>query len=302
MIEIDPKKQLDLIHSEVNLSTPESQLKSFFQLFSGLVLTVVISVSMLFLTAELVVELLPASWEDKIHLSISKWSRESLQEDHSKEPQKENQRKEIEIYLQGLVDELKMGTRLMEAPLKLSYVSSEELNAWAVPGYQILVTEGLYKKAESENEVAMILAHELGHFDLRHTMKNSARSLIIMVLSIFLSEQEAALSLADSITNSIHSGYSRKQEEDSDAYALELISQIYGQNSSGVLDFFERLGKKENRLNRAMAYLSTHPSSTKRVNLLKERIRELGMSEKGKRALKIPWKPLKEEGVLEDSE
>ena len=69
MIEIDPLKQSHLIESEVNVSSKDSQLKSFFQLFTGLLVALLILTSALFLMADVMVMFIPDSWEDRIHLA-----------------------------------------------------------------------------------------------------------------------------------------------------------------------------------------------------------------------------------------
>jgi beta-barrel assembly-enhancing protease len=298
VIEIDPQKQLDLIHSEVNTASSTSMLKSFFQLFAGITIVLLCGFFILFVVAEFVVELMPATWEDSIHETLAKMNLESL-EKSEKESGEEDQHVKTQAYIQELVDQLKMGTRLMNAPLTVRFVHAKEANAWAVPGYKIIVTEGLYKDMESENELAMILAHELGHFDLRHIMKNSARALVILFFTPFLSQQQGALSICERIANSLNTGHSRGQEEDSDRYALELIADTYNGNSAGVVDFFQRLSQVESKVSRGLAYLSTHPSSGKRVKLLKQGISELGLTDQGKTPLRIKLEKAEEKESVE---
>lgn len=277
MIEIDPLKQSKLIESDVNVSSQESQLKSFLQLFTGFLVGLIILVSSVFLIADLLVTFMPDAAEDKIHLFLADRLNKPIQ---SEQGRKSPQDLAIENYLLAIVNKLKVPTRLASAPITIELLNSQEINAFAAPGYRLYVTNGFYNSAGSENELAMILSHELGHLDLRHTFKKTVRNLSVLLLSFILS-QEQALSLAENITNSIALGYSRKQEDESDFYAIDLYSRVYDKNSSEALRFYERMSSQEGLEAKATAYFSTHPLTTKRLKLLKERARELGMEDKG---------------------
>ncbi|MCA9771470.1 MAG: M48 family metallopeptidase, partial [Myxococcales bacterium] len=69
---------------------------------------------------------------------------------------------------------------------RVSVIDAPEPNAMAMPGGRILVTQGLLDRVESENELASVLGHELGHFHGRDHLRGLGRSAGIALLSVGL--------------------------------------------------------------------------------------------------------------------
>jgi beta-barrel assembly-enhancing protease len=176
-------------------------------------------------------------------------------------------RPDTERQLQRLLNELQTqaGSRLPKAQLHL--IESEEINAAALPGGQIILTTGLLDQAQSENELAFVLAHELGHHQLRHPLKGLGRSLLwIIVLSVLGLGQEGSSILNQPLTFT-DLQFSRVQEQDSDRYALAVINARYG-HVNHSLDFFIRLNaKKLDPISQKLQieFLSTHPFPKTRI-------------------------------------
>ena len=105
---------------------------------------------------------------------------------------------------------------------------SETMNAMALPGGLIVVTVGLLDEIETENELAFILGHEMGHFKNRDHMRALGRGLVISLVFVALSGSGAATDLGASITDLALRSFSRKQESSADEFGLELVQQEYG--------------------------------------------------------------------------
>jgi predicted Zn-dependent protease len=140
-------------------------------------------------------------------------------------------------------------------------------NAFAVPGGMILVTEGLLDGAQSENEVAFILAHELGHFHHRDHLRGVTRRLLFQVLLAPVAGT-AASSLAEAMAELGGQRHSRKQETAADAFGLGLVCRLYG-HARGADGMFKRLlvTTGESKL---ASFGSSHPLSSRRIKAMAE--------------------------------
>lgn len=168
-------------------------------------------------------------------------------------------------YLESLLTSLQSDFNT-SVPLTLHIQESQYPNAAIIPGGHILVTTALLEEAESENEIAFVLAHELGHHLNRDPLKGLGRSLVFLTVSSALGISAGnadIVTLTGSLTN-LH--YSRQQESAADIYALKAIVNLYGHGGSS-LDFFQRMQTKDRR-GKLSAYFSTHPLTQERINYL----------------------------------
>ena len=151
---------------------------------------------------------------------------------------------------------------------KLVVVESKVANAVALPG-SIVIFSGLLKDVKSENELAMVIAHEIGHHKNSDIVRAIARD---SIFSFMLQLAFDDLSFLDSILGQplelFRLSYSREHEAAADEFALELLNRHYG-HVGGSTDFFRRIGvAEEGPLDNS--FLSTHPLSENRVARLIE--------------------------------
>lgn len=154
------------------------------------------------------------------------------------------------------------------------YVPEETVNALAIPGDRIIIYQGLLAEVNSENELMMVLGHELGHFANRDHLRGLSRQVLIRLsLSAMLGDFGAIGSIAtSSISTLSNAQFSQRQEQQADRVGLTLLNQVYG-HVGGATAFFERLGK-DNRS--GLAILASHPPSQKRVHSLERLIEQQG--------------------------
>ncbi len=171
-------------------------------------------------------------------------------------------------------------------------IEEPDPNALALPGGRILVTRGLLLNARSENELAFVLGHELGHFRNRDHLRSLGRGLVTGLLTSALG---AATGLGGSNPLGLAQGFAergfgRSQERDADAFALGLVYALYG-HVAGADDFFERLTADSSRrgVGRLGRWLSTHPLSQDRIASLQRLAQERGWRAEGKLT---PWSAL----------
>ena len=147
-------------------------------------------------------------------------------------------------------------------------VHAPMVNAFALPGGTILVTDDLIADARSSDELAGVLAHEIAHIEKRHVMEAVLRSLGLgLVLDAVVgggsgAGQQAVL-LASSFTEQ---RYSRALEREADERAFELLA-ANRISTAGMAAFFERMADKTSpeEINRAAEWFATHPDSGRRA-------------------------------------
>ena len=180
--------------------------------------------------------------------------------------------KSLELKLQAIVDRMLERSRILEIPLKAYVIDEKQENAFAVPGGIIVVTSGLIKKCNSENELAMVIGHEIGHFVLRHHLRSLGRGLVLAVIQSLILGSEGEGRVLGVPLQMAALRYSRKQEILADEIGLKLVNATYG-HVNGATDFFKNWALEEDRQYKnkeLLSFFSTHPFSRERVKHLEE--------------------------------
>lgn len=249
------------LKENVNISRT-SPIREFFLLLGGVLGVILIVYIALGFAVDIVVTKLSPEIEQSLGRLYSKIY------ENTEETTTGIQLQEI---LDGLAKELPKG----ELQYKVHLVANSLINAMALPGGNIVVFSGLIKEVKSENELAFVLAHELGHFANRDHLRGLGRRLVLLTISIALlgRDSSAANFLMNSLLN-VEMKFSQHQEKMADLWALDLLNRRYG-HVSGATDFFEKMSKKEKK-GRILYYFATHPYPENRVKTLEEQIREKG--------------------------
>jgi len=156
-------------------------------------------------------------------------------------------------------------------PVKISILDTPEENAMVTAGSYLIVTEGLLDNVESENELAFVLAHELGHLHNRDPLDALGRSLVLLTLSGLLGiGQGPASTVVPNVLNLAEQGHSRTQESAADEYAIALMMVRYPHGGHS-LDFFRRVDEEEFDLGifgSVAEWEQTHPLTGDRIERL----------------------------------
>ncbi len=256
------------LDSEANVNAPDtSPLKDFVLILAA--------VGVFFFGAYIVLGFLVQIVLERYEPEASSYLATLFKPEISSDPKSELARTK----LQELVDEL--ATEL-PGPKRDYIVHLREeptVNALAFPGGHIVVYRGLLNTVRSENELSMILAHELGHFAGKDHMQGLGRALVFIVIAVALTGQESYVtSLLGEALEGSQGRFSKIQELQADAFALTVLQKKYG-HVGGAKDFFLRLAEEENILLFELLS-STHPLSSARVEALEDLTKEKGYEAK----------------------
>jgi Zn-dependent protease with chaperone function len=150
---------------------------------------------------------------------------------------------------------------------KVTIVDWRLLNAFAAPGEQIVLTREIIEKARSPEEVAGVLAHEMGHGIERHPETGIVRA-IGLTAAIELVTGGASGGLVNIGLVLTQLSYTRAAEREADTQGLRLLKGA-GISPSGIVDFFKRVQGVERKgsAGGGLDILRTHPQSEERARL-----------------------------------
>ena len=158
----------------------------------------------------------------------------------------------------------------------------EPINGLAAPDGKIFITRGFYNKFTSGeitgNELASVIAHELGHVALGHSRRRmidfSGQNALRMALGSILSRIIPGLGgiIANFLSNLLMAGLSRTDEFEADEYASALMMKS-GIGVEHQISMFEKLEKLSgNNANLQPAWLLSHPKTKKRIEKIEENL------------------------------
>jgi predicted Zn-dependent protease len=178
---------------------------------------------------------------------------------------------EKDQYLRNLVAKIANCSDLPEGMrIKYHYQKGDMVNAFATLGGNIVIYQGLIDELDSENELAMIVAHEIAHIKNRHPIQSIGR---VVVIGISFS-----LLMGNTVTNPLeHTGlltllnFSRSMEIEADKDGLAALNKCYGhiQGATEVFDKFEAFQQKKHM--NPLPFLSTHPLNKDRISEIRNR-------------------------------
>ncbi len=166
-------------------------------------------------------------------------------------------------------------------------INDASINAFAMPGGFIGVHSGLILAAQSESELAGVLAHEISHVTQRHIARQvyqsrnvgivSLAAMVLALLAVRSNGQLAGAAMATTQAGVLSSqlAFSRDFEREADRMGFETLRKA-GYDVRGMADFFQRL-QKAVRLyeNNATTYLRSHPLTGERLSDMQNR--DLGL-------------------------
>ena len=170
-----------------------------------------------------------------------------------------------------------------KVPFTIKVLDSEEVNAFALPGGFFFVNSGLILKADSESELAGVMAHEIAHVAARHGTRQATRGEIINLASIplifmggwtgYAIRQGAGLAIPLGFLN-----FSRQFEREADYLGLQYLYKT-GYDPTSFVDFFEKIQSMEKKKPGTVSKVfSTHPMTDDRIKASQDEIQKILVS------------------------
>lgn len=192
-------------------------------------------------------------------------------------------------YVEGLGARLAARSPRQDVTYRFAVADMPEANAFALPGGWVYVSRGLLALANSEDELANVIGHEIGHVAARHAAQRQTRATGVGLLSALGTIAAAVVGggeaarmvgqLGQVAGAGLIASYSRDQERQADAVGQKISAEA-GWDPAGMATFLETL-EREGRLRaegaqRAPSFLDSHPAAGERAVVAHRRAAELG--------------------------
>ncbi len=182
----------------------------------------------------------------------------------------------LQNYVREVGAKVSANTERPDIKYKFYVLDTPMVNAFALPGGYIYISRGLLALANSEAEMAAVLAHETGHITGKHSAQRystgTLTSLGAGILSVALGSN--GISQAIGLGSDLYlSSYSRGQENEADSLGMRYMTRA-GYSSTAMPSFLSSLQKHsilENKIKGSekvsdFSYFSTHPATSERIN------------------------------------
>ena len=157
----------------------------------------------------------------------------------------------------------------------LLLLDTDEFNAFATSGGHILITRGLADSVKSEDELAAVIAHEIGHVQNGDAIKsikaNRWTNVVTGVATSAVSalDEKAGADLSnmvdDTITTMVNNGFSKTQEYDADKAAVSILASS-GYNPGAIVEMLKRIQEREPKdKSKLSGMYKTHPAAEDRI-------------------------------------
>jgi len=181
----------------------------------------------------------------------------------------------------------RIGRRVAEVSDRKDYqyrfflIEKDEMNAFTTPGGNIYMFSGLMDKLSTDDEVASVLAHEVGHCAARHTVKKFQAALgYNLIGNIVLGQigsegaQQVASMSSNMVMNLAFSAYSRKDEYEADRLGVKYMG-LAGYDQQAIITTLEVL-ERESKGSAGPVILRSHPHLPDRIKAVREELETTG--------------------------
>ncbi len=165
-------------------------------------------------------------------------------------------------------------TEAGKSPYKFDFhllADPKTVNAFALPGGQVFITYALFTRLKTEDQLAGVLGHEIGHVVNRHSAEHIAEQELTegLIQATDIATGDPGM-MSRFIGNMVNMKHSREDELESDSYGVKYMYEA-GYDPEGMIDVM-RILKEASGGGDQPEFMSTHPSSDTRIQKLKEEI------------------------------
>ena len=174
-------------------------------------------------------------------------------------------------------EKLVRGSVAAKSPYKYSFnllADPRTVNAFALPGGPIFITEGLLRLLKTEGELAAVLGHEIGHVIARHSAERLAKEQLTQGLigAVAVGTGDwTATQLSQMVGSMINMKYGRDDELESDALGIRIAAEA-GYDPRAMIRVMEVLAKASGGGSRQPEFFSTHPAPENRSARIQQEI------------------------------
>lgn len=145
----------------------------------------------------------------------------------------------------------------------IKVIDSPEINAFTIPGGRIYINRGLISFCDSPEQLAAVLAHEIGHVEKRHTVSKLIKEFGINLLFTILSGGDMILT-RDLFHEAASTAFDRSYEKEADQFALELLEKAKI-SPAAIASFFRKMNRENLGYDEKIEFLMTHPHNNARI-------------------------------------
>lgn len=257
------QRQINLIEGDNINVTKTSDLTQFFILISGIILIII----SLYFFSDFFVHVFIKTMPNKTQVKLENILTAPVNKSDS--PVLKEYSKEIE-FLNETKDKIIQNDISLRNRnnIRIFVAKNSDINAFILPNGTIYFTSALLDEKLSDEELAFVLAHEMGHYAKRDHLLALSRSIIVQsILALLFFDGDATINLLVNGTSNLSSlHYSKKSEFEADRYAADTLVLLYG-TKAGAVEFMQRLKNMKNEPP-YFYYFSTHPTWQERLQLL----------------------------------
>ncbi len=183
---------------------------------------------------------------------------------------------EVLDYVNGIVQNISRHSDA-RVPFSVKIIDTDEINAFALPGGFVFVNKGLIEAADTECELAGVIAHETGHVAARHATERLTKMQLLQwaaIPSIFVGGA-GGIALRNGVGFALNLkllGITRGSEKEADILGVEYTWNA-GYDPYGFISFFEKmLAREKKQPGKFASWFRTHPSTPDRISYVKKEI------------------------------
>ena len=169
----------------------------------------------------------------------------------------------IDSVMHVITSRLLQNIELSDYDHKIYVAANPMVNAFALPAGNIVVFTGLIEFTESPEELAAVLAHELGHVELKHVTKKLMAEIGLTIVTSILTNGDPIL-IDEAFKALASGGFSRKFEGDADDYSFSLMEKS-SLSPTSMASLFRRMNREDLSYNESFELLMSHPHNNSRI-------------------------------------
>lgn len=173
----------------------------------------------------------------------------------------------ITSYVDEIGQRLEQQSKRPNIPYTFQVVDDDQLNAFATMGGFVYINKGLIAAADNEAQLASVMSHEIGHIAARHALQQMRQAAVTRGLATAAGLNSNTL-VNIGVELALQRPNSRKDEFQADQLGLETLKRA-GYAPSAMVEFMKKLLNKGGSV---PTFLSTHPATSERIEVLNQAI------------------------------